>query len=117
MSGELCISSSSILPLVLAVLLAEHVTGQLTLLIIVIDYLMEAPWLPTVLNMLEDVPHQGATEKISLWIIWCARLSRACNCCTIPLAGQRFVVQIRVLFLSLLGSSWVTQGPKTKDDQ
>ena len=36
---------------------AEHVTGQLRLLIVVAPFWMEAPWLPTVLSMLEDFPH------------------------------------------------------------
>ena len=36
--------------------LAEHGKGQLRQLILVALYWMEAPWLPTVLNMLADVP-------------------------------------------------------------
>ena len=42
------------IPLVLSMLLAEHVTNQFSLLIIVAPFWMESPWLPTVLNMLED---------------------------------------------------------------
>ena len=38
------------------VLLAEHITGQFRLLILVVPCLMEAPWLPTVLNLLADIP-------------------------------------------------------------
>ena len=45
-----------LVPLVLSKFLAEHVKGQLRLLILVVPCGMEAPWLPTVLNMLADVP-------------------------------------------------------------
>ena len=44
------------LALVLSRFLAEHVNGQLRHLILVMPCWMEAPWLPTVLNMLADVP-------------------------------------------------------------
>ena len=43
------------LVLVLSKFLVEHVKGQLRLLILVAPCLMEAPWLPTVLNMLADI--------------------------------------------------------------
>ena len=43
-------------PLVLSKCLGEHVKGQLRHLILVAPCLIEAPWLPTVLNMLADVP-------------------------------------------------------------
>ena len=46
----------ALVPLVLSKFLAEHVKGQLRHLIWVAPYWMEAPWLPTVLNMLADVP-------------------------------------------------------------
>ena len=42
----------ALVPLVLSKFLAEHVTGQLRHL------LLEAPWLPTTLNMLADIPQQ-----------------------------------------------------------
>ena len=48
----------ALVPLVLSKFLAEHVNGQLRYLILVAPCLMEAPWLHTVLNMLEDVPPQ-----------------------------------------------------------
>ena len=48
----------ALVPLVLSKFLAEHVKGQLRQLILVAPYWMEAPWLPTVLNMLADVPWQ-----------------------------------------------------------
>ena len=34
----------------------EHVKGPLRLLILVAPCWMEVPWLPTVLNMLDDIP-------------------------------------------------------------
>ena len=43
-------------PLVLSKFLAEHVNGQLRHLFLVAPCWMEAPWLPTVLNILADVP-------------------------------------------------------------
>ena len=46
----------ALVPLVLSKFLAEHVNGQLRQLLLVAPCWMEAPWLPTVLNMLVDVP-------------------------------------------------------------
>ena len=43
--------------LVLSMFLTEHVSGQPRHLILVVPCWMEAPWLPTVLNMLANVPH------------------------------------------------------------
>ena len=48
----------ALVPLVLSKFLAEHVNGQLKHLLLVAPCWMEAPWLPTVLNMLADVPWQ-----------------------------------------------------------
>ena len=48
----------ALVPLVLSKFLAEHVNGQLRHLLLVAPCWMEAPWLPTVLNMLADVPWQ-----------------------------------------------------------
>ena len=45
----------ALVPLVLSKFLAEHVKGQLRHLLLVAPCWMEAPWLPTVLNMLADV--------------------------------------------------------------
>ena len=47
-----------LVPLVLSKFLAEHVNGQVRHFILVVPCWMEAPWLPTVLNMLADVPQQ-----------------------------------------------------------
>ena len=44
--------------LVLSKFLAESVKGQLRLLILVAPCWIEAPWLPTILNMLVDIPWQ-----------------------------------------------------------
>ena len=48
----------ALVPLVLSKFLAEYVTGHFRVLILVASYWMEAPWLPTVLNMLADIPCQ-----------------------------------------------------------
>ena len=48
----------TLVPLVLSKFLAEYVIGQLRHLILVVPCWMEAPWLPTVLNMLADFPQQ-----------------------------------------------------------
>ena len=45
-----------LVPLVLSQFLAEDVNGQLRHLLLVVPCWIEAPWLPTVLNMLADVP-------------------------------------------------------------
>ena len=50
-------------PLVLSKFLAEHVNGELRHLILVAPCWMEAPWLPTVLNMMADVPQQCCIIK------------------------------------------------------
>ena len=56
-------SPPALVPLVLSKFLAEHVNGQLRHLHLVAPCWMEAPWLPTVLNMLADVPWQCPIVK------------------------------------------------------
>ena len=46
----------ALLSLVLSKFLAEHVKHQLRLLILVVQCWLEAPWLPTVFNILADIP-------------------------------------------------------------
>ena len=53
----------ALVPLVLSKFLAEHVNGQLRHLILVAACWVEVPWLPTVLNMLGDVPQQYPLVK------------------------------------------------------
>ena len=53
----------ALVPLVLSKFLAAHVNGQLRHLLLVAPCWMEAPWLPTVLNMLADVPQQCPLVK------------------------------------------------------
>ena len=48
----------ALVPLVLSKFLVEHAKGQFRHLILVAPCWMEAPWFPTVLNMLEDVLQQ-----------------------------------------------------------
>ena len=55
-SGELHISFSGILfPIILFKSLAEHIRNQYRLQILVLPCLMENAWIPTVLNLLEDI--------------------------------------------------------------
>ena len=53
----------ALVPLVLSQFLAEHVNGQLRHLILVAPCWIEVPWLPTVLNMVADVPQQCPIVK------------------------------------------------------
>ena len=55
-SGKLLFLPLALVPLALSKFLAEHVNSQLRHLILVAPCWMEAPWLPTVHNMLADVP-------------------------------------------------------------
>ena len=55
--GDMCIVSSWLVCLVLSQILTEHVTGQFRLIILVAPCWMEDIWLPTVPNMLEEIPH------------------------------------------------------------
>ena len=48
----------ALVPLVLSKFLAEHIDGELRWLILMMPCWMEAPWLPTVLNTLADIPWQ-----------------------------------------------------------
>ena len=51
-----------LLALVLSVFLAEHAPGHFRLLILVAPLWMQASWLLTVLNMLEDISHRRSHE-------------------------------------------------------
>ena len=46
----------ALVPIVMSKFLTEHVNGPLRHLILVASCWMETPWLPTVLNILADVP-------------------------------------------------------------
>ena len=60
----------ALVPLVLSKFLAGHVKGQLRHLILVAPCWMEAPWLPTILNMLADVLLPCPIIKILPWMFW-----------------------------------------------
>ena len=55
--------SPVLVPLVPSKILVEHVTGQFRPLILGVPCWMEAPWPPTVVNMLVNVPHWCAIIK------------------------------------------------------
>ena len=97
---------SALVPLVLSKFLAEHVKGQLRQLILVAPCWMEAPWLPTVLNMLADIPQW--CPFIKDLIIGCLGRPGAQGSAISafnPLAAQGCVLCRQVvLFLSLSGS-------------
>ena len=57
-SGKYVFPPPTLVPLVLSKFLVEHVKGHRRQLILVAPCWMEAPWLPTVLNILADVPWQ-----------------------------------------------------------
>ena len=46
-----------LVPLVLSRCLTEHITGQYRLITLIAPFWMEASWLSTVLNLLDDIPH------------------------------------------------------------
>ena len=56
--------------LVLSMFLVEHVTGQFRLLILVAPCSVDAPWLPKVLNMCEDIPWQCPVIKYLIIDVW-----------------------------------------------
>ena len=53
----------ALVPLVQSKFLTEHVTGEFRLLILVAPCWMEVPWLPTVLNILQDIPRHCCVVK------------------------------------------------------
>ena len=53
--------------------LAEHVTGQYTLLVLAAFCWMESPWLPNVLGISEDILHLCAMVKILSGMFWSVR--------------------------------------------
>ena len=59
----MCFPPPTLVPPVLSMFLAEHVKGQLRLLILMAPCWKEAPWLPTVFNMLRDIPQQCLIVK------------------------------------------------------
>ena len=63
-------SPPGLVPLDLCKFLADHVKGQLRLLILVAPCWMEAPWLPTVLNTLTDVLQHCPIIKDLIMDVW-----------------------------------------------
>ena len=54
-------SPPALVPIVLSIFLAEHVTGEFILLIPVMTFWTEASWLPKVFSMLKDISHEFST--------------------------------------------------------
>ena len=82
----------AIVPLVLSKFLVEHVNGQLRHLILVVPCWMEAPWLPTVLNMLADVPQWCAIIKDHGRCFSRPGTQGSAMCAFNPLAAQQCVL-------------------------
>ena len=65
---------SFFLPLLVSLVLFKFLVKWLISLsrlhILVVHYWMEAPLLPTVINILEDVPYQCPIVNVSLWMFW-----------------------------------------------
>ena len=92
----------ALVPLVLSTFLAEHVTGQLRLLILVAPCWMEAPWLHTVLSMLADVPWNCPVVKDVFMDVSVGQVLKG-----LPYpfgCSEMCVAQTGVLFLSLSDS-------------
>ena len=95
----------ALVPLVLSKFLAEHVNGQLRHLLLVAPCWMEAPWLPTVLNMLADVPQWCPLLKDLIVDVLVGQDSQGSVISAFnPLAAQQCALCRWVLFLGLSGS-------------
>ena len=71
----------ALVSLVMCKLLAEHVIDPFRLLILVAPCWMEAPWLPTILNMLEDIPQHCPIVKYLIVDVSVGEVLRVCNIC------------------------------------
>ena len=58
-----CVLPTTLVPLVLSKFLVEHITSQYRLLILGAPCKMEAPWLPPVSIILEDIFYHFPTVK------------------------------------------------------
>ena len=105
----------ALVPLVLSKFLAEHVSGQLRHLILVVPCWMEAPWLPTVLNMLADVPWQCPIIKDLIMDVLVGQVLKGLQYLYLTLWQVSDVCYAdRVLFLSLSGGGGATQMSTSK---
>ena len=69
----------ALVSLVLFKFLAEQVTCHFRLLILVVLCWMEAPWLSTVLGMLEDIPYQCSFVKDLIMDVSVDQVPHNCN--------------------------------------
>ena len=94
----------ALVPLVLSKFQIEHVKDQFRCLILVAPSCKEATWLPTVLNMLADVPNcYPIVQNISMDDS-VDQVLKAQPQLYLTLAAQRYVLCRGVLLLSLSGS-------------
>ena len=71
----------ALVPLVLSKFLAECVKSQLIPLILMASCCMEAPWLPTALNMLADIPQQCPIIKDLIMDVSVGQVLKVCHIC------------------------------------
>ena len=92
-------------PPVLSKFLAEHITGQFRLLILVAPCWMEAPWLPTVLSIAEDIPHQCLIGKDLIMAVLGSWVLKGLQSLHLTLFLLRDVCCTKVPFLGLSSGS------------
>ena len=95
----------ALVPLVLSKFLAEHLKDQLRHLLLVAPCWMEAPWLPTVLNMLADVPWWCPVIKDLIMDVLVGQALKGLQYLHLTLwLLSNMCYTDRILFLSLSGS-------------
>ena len=82
----------ALVPVVLSSFLADHVKGQLRHLILVTPCWMEAPLLPTVLNMFVDIPWHCPIIKNLVVDILVGQVLKSLPYLHNPLADQQCVL-------------------------
>ena len=109
---ELCFPSFALVSLVMSNFMAEYVTGQIGLLILVAPWCVESPLLPTIVNMSEYISYQCldcVRDVLKGWVLKGLPLLHL-----ILWLLKTHAVQAWLLFLSLLGSDWCNSGVYTK---
>ena len=108
----------ALVPLFLCMFLAEHVTSQFRHLILVAPCWMEVPWLPLVLNMLEDFPQCCPVIKDPVMDVLVGQVIKGQPYLHLTLSQLKLcVAQTMIPFLDLLGSGGVTEASTMKMSQ
>ena len=77
----------ALVPIGLCNFVAEHVKGQIRHFILVESCCIEGPWLPTVLNMWEDIPWQCPVIEDLIMDVSVGQVLKSLPCLN-PLAAQ-----------------------------